>query len=133
MQINTLFVYGTLKKAYHNHRLIEGCPQIGDIAVTRNPWPMYAQGIPYLIDCEGEGHLVTGELYEVTNPEIWQRLDRLEGHPNWYQRHPIEVVYDVSIDAAHPEGWSLPIVAWSYLMPERKAPDWRSQKLISQY
>lgn len=45
---------------------------------------------PYLIDAEGIGHYVEGEVYKI-NEEILAMLDILEGYPDLYNRHKITV------------------------------------------
>ena len=42
---------------------------------------------PAMLKGNGE---VTGEVYRIT-PEIMARLDRLEGHPNFYKREIIDI------------------------------------------
>ena len=45
---------------------------------------------PYLIDAEGEGCHVEGEVYKI-DEEILAMLDILEGYPDLYNRHQITV------------------------------------------
>ena len=98
--INPLvFVYGSLKKGFHNHY-----PFLADrhalplgAATTVDPYLMLsASAFPYLIDpaslsADHEACIadvigkVKGELY-VVDPETMDMLDRLEGHPDYYRR-----------------------------------------------
>lgn len=62
---------------------------------TSRPWPMYLLGtgvVPCIIEPEGSGYNVIGELYEVGAGAL-ARMDRLElvGEPDGYQRIEIEV------------------------------------------
>lgn len=82
-----VFVYGTLRKGYWNHRLLEHIDTF-DAALTVEEYKMYASGIPYVID-ERDTRIV-GELYKV-DEETLMYLDGLEGHPNAYERKVIEV------------------------------------------
>lgn len=75
--MRNVFVYGILKQndpalraKVHNYRLID----MG--------W--FPAAIP------ADGHTVIGELLEVTDSEV-QDFDRIEGHPNFYERTPVEV------------------------------------------
>ncbi len=80
------FVYGTLRRGFGNHRIMQraGGRFFGD-AVTRTPFPLVVDGLPYLLERPGEGFPVEGELYRI--PEYgWEDLDRLEGHPHFYRR-----------------------------------------------
>jgi len=86
-----VFVYGTLKRAYWNNRLLKGAKFIGE-AITTQPYPMVCGGIPYLFNIPGKGHVVQGEIFEVTDPEMMANLDRLESHPHGYIRTPLKVL-----------------------------------------
>ena len=83
-----VFVYGTLRRGYHNHRLIMDCEVI-DIGRTVNNYAMYANGIPYVSENEAVSQIY-GELYLVS-PKILFTLDMLEGHPSWYKRKKVPI------------------------------------------
>jgi len=40
---------------------------------------------------------IHGELYEVKPGEDLARMDRLEGHPNWYRREELDIEIDGQI------------------------------------
>ena len=82
-----VFVYGTLKKGYSNHRLLTTSKFISK-ATTVNKYLFQDNGsFPYVIDNslsqsqirEELKHNVMGELYEVTE-EVLSSLDSLEGY-----------------------------------------------------
>lgn len=90
-------VYGTLKKKYHNH------PLLGDskfIAYTSYPGLLlHMGGFPGAILAEDvhpdhvchkfvNNYMIACEIYEVNQP-VLARLDRLEGHPDFYYRTPV--------------------------------------------
>jgi gamma-glutamylaminecyclotransferase len=81
-----VFVYGSLKKGFHNHRLLETGQAIFK-GTAESVAPEYAMvdlgSFPGLIDGKQR---VTGELYEV-DAHTFHRLDSLEGHPHMYTRH----------------------------------------------
>lgn len=74
-----IFVYGTLKRGFGNHRLLETSRLIGEDSIRGL---LINFGLPGVI--EGEG-TVQGEVYEV-DADVLARLDRLEGHPHFYER-----------------------------------------------
>lgn len=94
MTMLRVFVYGTLKRGFDNHALLEDSKFIGK-AKTLHPYPMICKypSFPYLIDAEGEGFCVEGEAYEVTHRTMIG-LDELEGYPDHYTRREIEVVLE---------------------------------------
>ena len=94
MTLFRVFVYGTLKKGFENHRLLAKSKFISN-AKTLHPYPMICKypSFPYLIDAEGEGLCVHGEVYEATYRTML-RLDELEGYPDHYTRREIEVVLE---------------------------------------
>ena len=87
-----VFVYGTLKRGFHNHRVMEDAG--GEFVCTgrtQNQYPLVAQGLPYLLNHPGTGKRVEGEIFQVSTSEGWDRLDHLEGHPGFYQREVIAI------------------------------------------
>lgn len=103
MSPDLVFVYGTLKRGHGNHRVMQqaGGEFVGE-ALTAEKFPLVVDGLPYLLDRSGEGHHVQGELYRVTDPEGWIRLDRLEGHPRFYRRRVIAC----EVGGASVEAWT---------------------------
>jgi gamma-glutamylaminecyclotransferase len=86
-----VFTYGSLKRNYGNHRLIEGQEFLGE-ATTLPNYRMYDCGLfPCMVATEeGKGVAVKGELYKVDEKTI-SRLDRLEGVPFLYKRVEIKL------------------------------------------
>ncbi len=78
-----VFVYGTLKKAHGNHRLIHGSKYVGT-GLTKDKFVMYEDGIPY-VSKRYPSTNISGELYQVSKATLAD-LDMLEGHPIWYKR-----------------------------------------------
>ncbi|KAK4433037.1 putative gamma-glutamylcyclotransferase [Sesamum alatum] len=95
-----IFVYGTLKRGFYNHRLIDDLMRTRDAVylgphTTLQPFPLVCgpHGIPYLINLPGSGHRVRGELYSVSSALGRPRLDDLEGvDRGHYERLPVSVV-----------------------------------------
>jgi len=103
-----VFVYGSLKQGFGNHNYhLDNSDFLGK-SETLPQYSLFSLGAyPGVI--KGGITAVQGELYGV-NAEGLQRLDRLEGHPNYYHREKIETS----------EG-----EAWIYLLPEDQYKDYK--------
>lgn len=94
MSNKKVFVYGSLKKGYGNHRLLEDAKYLGT-HVTDPAYTMVGLGgFPGVI-LTGDTS-IHGELYEVT-PMEFEYLDGLEGYPSFYNR--------TKISTDHGEAW----------------------------
>jgi len=94
-----VFVYGTLKHGHPNHRLLRdgravfgGEDQIAGAMHDLGGFPAVHLGV---------SDVVHGEVYTVDEPTL-ARLDRLEGHPSFYQRTRVRM--------------SSGRIAWAYVM-----------------
>lgn len=92
-----VLVYGTLKKGFYNHILLEKSKFIDSGYFFIENTSLKANkdfSFPYLfLNKQGEDNFFYGELYEI-NEETLKSLDQLEGHPDFYQR-----IYVKEIDA----------------------------------
>lgn len=79
-----LFVYGTLKKGYGNHHILDGAKLIGN-ARMYNAVMYSLGGFPGLQKTASLEDYVDGELYDV-DAGVLKRCDMLEGHPDFYIR-----------------------------------------------
>lgn len=92
------FVYGTLKKGFGNHWLIEELISKGDavylgVARTEKQYPLVCGPfqVPFLVYKPGSGRYVRGELYRVNDAAL-KALDVLEGTDRGhYFRLPLEL------------------------------------------
>lgn len=95
--MTTVFVYGSLLHGMCNHRVIAGSIRLCEGRVVRTA-PMYRLyslgGFPGLV--EGGETAVVGELY-VVEPATLERLDRLEGHPHFYERKMIQLASEIPV------------------------------------
>jgi len=107
MTTQTLFVYGTLKRNFHNHHFLKSSQYIGT-GYTKNQYAMYTNGIPFVIKGDPVSY-IHGELYAVDAVTL-KLLDRLEGHPDWYCREQVEIV---SVE-------NQTITAWLYFYPVKE-------------
>lgn len=84
-----VFVYGTLKKGEGNHHLLAG----RSVLICENviKGELFDLG-PFPAMKEGDGK-VHGEVYAV-GPETLKDLDVLEGHPTFYERKPVKLLFD---------------------------------------
>ena len=79
-------VYGTLMKGYHNHILIDGVGKFMGKAKGEFYATMFsAGGFPILSFNEPDAQPLV-ELYEMPLGNAMDRVDRLEGYPDWYNR-----------------------------------------------
>lgn len=84
-----VFVYGTLRRGCSNHGLIARSEYLGE-AVTDTGYSMlHLGGFPGVV--KKGNYSIYGELYEVDEATLRQ-LDRLEGHPSFYERRLITVL-----------------------------------------
>ncbi|MGI9571737.1 MAG: gamma-glutamylcyclotransferase family protein [Candidatus Actinomarinaceae bacterium] len=85
MEINKVFVYGTLKKGYHNHNCLEGSEFIGSARSIEKFNMINLGGFPAVLYNSDDGYQIWGEIYKI-NDRILQRLDLLEGEGTFYNR-----------------------------------------------
>jgi len=107
-----MFVYGTLKSGFGNNRLLQTSEFIGD-ATTDRPYLLTDCGFPFASETGNKLLPVMGEVYRVDDPTAQQRIDGLEGHPNFYERKQVPVTMTAS-------GVQIP-GCWMYLVPEQTA------------
>ncbi|KAJ0013789.1 hypothetical protein Pint_20977 [Pistacia integerrima] len=94
----SIFTYGTLKRGFSNHTLIQDLMRTGDAVfkgtyTTVDSFPLVCgpYKVPFLLNFPGSGLRVTGELYGVSAYGL-ARMDELEGTTRGhYQRLPIQV------------------------------------------
>jgi gamma-glutamylcyclotransferase (GGCT)/AIG2-like uncharacterized protein YtfP len=89
LQDSYVAVYGTLKHGYSNHYYMNRSIWIGS-GHTKDKYPLVVRGLPYLIEDKGNGHNVEVEVYRV-NEDAMKDLDRLEGHPRFYERVQVPI------------------------------------------
>lgn len=77
-----VFVYGSLKRGFHNNDLLDTSYFVGT-GTTPPDFEMYsAGGFPVIVYGDKS---ITGEVYLVDEPTL-KRLDRLESNGHMYQR-----------------------------------------------
>ena len=96
-----LFVYGTLRRGFANHVLLRSARFVGT-ATTARRFALFVEGFPYLAPAPAV-HQVRGEVYAL-DPATLAAVDRLEGHPTWYQRRSVTVQLDDTGGPEHAEG-----------------------------
>lgn len=99
-----IFVYGTLKLGGSNNHLLEGAEFISKVVTYEDYDLMNYGGFPCMSPESLEGNRVRGQLFRIQEQHL-ERMDRLEGHPDFYYRSVVEVV---SEETAHIE------YAWAY-------------------
>lgn len=126
-----VFVYGTLKSGYGNNRLLLTSKFIGNCRTT-SPWMLDADGgIPFLHKIRDGKHVI-GELWEVDD-QTFANLDRLEGHPTFYERDKISVDLIDSSPVWSRIVWAYFINASGYSDEFKPAASWPSKAYQDRY
>lgn len=91
--MHRVFVYGSLKRDYHNHPLLVsgGAKFIAETRTLETKFDMFALaggGFPAVTRGDGA---IKGELFEVDDA-TFRDLDRLEGNGHFYRRELIHLV-----------------------------------------
>jgi len=109
-----IFVYGTLKKNYHNHYIIEDQTYIGKGVLSKeNRFKMVSVGsFPAIVPTPvGEAKDIEGEIWEV-DENGFKKVDILEGFPTFYWRDQFNIDTE---DRRH--------LCWVYYIQHQKAKD----------
>ena len=86
--MHRVFVYGSLKRGFHNNRLLEESRFLGERITSNETWTMYSLGaFPGVIKSFHAGVCasISGDLYEVSDQTL-TRLDMLESNGSFYKR-----------------------------------------------
>jgi len=88
-----LFLYGTLKKGFGLNDLLGDEAKLLDTGYIDGACLFDLGGAPALL-CLKDGYnagewRVHGEIWDVPNEVVFNSLDRVEGHPNLYERKAI--------------------------------------------
>ena len=108
-----IFVYGSLKKDYWNHRYLGDSKFVTKLNLMG--YKLYTDGIPYMVKTAIPEDRVAGEIYEVDDDTLGL-LDDLEGHPNWYKREIVSA-HDLQPVEAY--------VYYEYIAPRMKEAEKR--------
>ncbi|KAK4263002.1 hypothetical protein QN277_028484 [Acacia crassicarpa] len=100
-KLDLIYTYGTLKKGFPNHHVLEDMIGKNDAVfrgscMTIEQYPLVCglYGVPYMIHLPGSGNRIKGELYGVTSRGLPQ-LDELEGLTmKHYERHRVRVAME---------------------------------------
>jgi len=115
------FVYGTLKIGEPNHHWLtdpnNGSATFVGTGVTQNKFPLIIASrynIPFLVDKEGTGKNVHGEVYEI-DEKMLASLDVLEEYPKLYTRK----IQPILLTGESAESGQVK-QAWTYLLSDFK-------------
>ena len=115
-------VYGTLKQGYSNNRVMGTSKFIGR-GRTANLYPMVGHGVPFVLPEKGIGHNVSVEVFMTTKEQLEGPIDRLEGHPNWYNRKKTTIIME--------DGkW---LECWLYFNPTHKSTDYEPEEFMEEF
>lgn len=87
--MHNIFVYGTLRKTDVRNSVLDNSEFLGSYKSIPK-YTMYSLGAFPCITFGGKTSIV-GEVYAVDDYTL-NRLDLIEGHPNFYTRMPIELL-----------------------------------------
>tara|TARA_Y100000593_G_C4317736_1_gene341825 strand:+ start:1498 stop:1908 length:411 start_codon:yes stop_codon:yes gene_type:complete len=113
MEINKVFVYGTLKKGYHNHDFLEGSELIGTAESLSKFKMINLGGFPAVLYNSDDGYKISGEIYKI-NDKILERLDFLEGEGTFYNR--VEADFFMVGNKPHKNGRKFK--CWLYILKD---------------
>lgn len=86
--MNFVFVYGSLKKGFHNNKLLEDSTFLG-AAITEDMYDMFSYGsFPAVVE-DGTSYKIKGEVYYVSD-ETLKDLDMLEDNGRFYMRKKVD-------------------------------------------
>lgn len=83
--MNKVFVYGSLKKGYHNYPVLKDSEYLGTFK-TKGKYDMFSLGSFPAVIKNSHNYFINGELYSVTD-EVLNDLDELEGNGYFYKRY----------------------------------------------
>lgn len=95
MQDIYIFTYGTLKRGFPNHHLLDDAIFVSN-AITCEKYQMYPctnEKFPFLIKSQ-KVQQIKGEVFKTNSKELLEDLDDLEGYPNLYLKEFIDVQLD---------------------------------------
>ncbi len=92
--MSLVFVYGTLKKGFGNHKLLSSSLYHGPHTTGHHHKMVSLGGFPGVVYGAGKT-AISGEVYEV-DAEVLGRLDSLEGYPNFYDKTKIFTGYGMA-------------------------------------
>lgn len=119
--LNPVFVYGTLKKSFSNHFLLEQEAYLGEaVSVASNFVLRDGKSFPYMSTTPygaKESGRVSGEVYAV-DAFTMARLDRLEGNGSFYTREKrFFTLKDQEVLGKSGEIFRPTLECWVYLVP----------------
>jgi gamma-glutamylcyclotransferase (GGCT)/AIG2-like uncharacterized protein YtfP len=77
-RMHTIFIYGSLKRGFHNHRCLSGQKFLGEASTVPAYRLLSLVGYPGMIEVERRGRSIQGEVWKV-DAACKARLDELEG------------------------------------------------------
>ena len=86
-----LFVYGSLRKGFPNHYLVEDSPYIGEFTTVEKYLMVgtKSKSFPYILyekyAIADQATKIIGEVYDISEDTL-KKIDQLEGHPDTYLR-----------------------------------------------
>lgn len=122
LDLNYVFVYGSLKQGFHNHHHLEKSLFLGNAQVKGELLDIRPRGdFPALLGKKNDASKPTwvqGEVYIVDNDTLAQ-LDILEGEGQLYDRKPTIAQMDVLEGEGHE--WERRLAVWAYFWGSKQS------------
>ena len=126
-----VFVYGTLKRGYGNHRLLEKATLLGK-AKTVKKWTMIGanKAFPYVMEQHDViGNNIIGEVYHISDGEL-ASLNILEGVPHHYISQQAKIMYTDDFTMDDVMIYTKTYVPPNYQTSETLITEWRAADAV---
>lgn len=123
-----VFVYGTLKRGYGNHRLLTTAEFVKE--ATLSGFELFDSGFPVATPAKnGDESFVRGEVFKIKRSVHLRSLDGLEGEGSMYHRevHTTEDGTEVSVYVGHDNFWGFDRMkkSWESTDGNRISHEWK--------
>ena len=129
-----VFVYGSLKKNFINHKVLDGAKFIGAGITLSTSFEMFSLGsFPAVVHGRGR-YAICGELYKV-NAECLRRIDYLESNGTLYTRQEKAIVNinrDGRIEDAWMYIWNFPDITEEECTSPENVKTWVKRNVLVQ-
>ncbi|MFW6247090.1 MAG: gamma-glutamylcyclotransferase family protein [bacterium] len=115
-----IFTYGSLREGFHNHFLLGYSKKLGKGLVEKQKMYAIRALHPYPVSVEEEDSCIIGEVYEITDKEIFRSINNMEINAGYEPKY-CEVIME--------EGDNLKAIFYEYefnvtTLEEVKSGDW---------
>lgn len=130
--METVFVYGTLKEGFGNHRILKYSEYWAD-AVTVDRYNFFTLGpFPAVVKTNNDRldlYRVDGEIYKVDDV-VLKRLDALEGNGQLYQRRVRDFEVFLNGEPTVVKAWMYELLHQNITWTEMEPPHYRRDQFM---